>query len=70
MAITIIHGHSDEKFDEVKEMFYQNFMPDDWDYIIIGPNEFFVSHIAFKLEVCDSDVKYIDGQWVAVTYHS
>jgi hypothetical protein len=70
MAIKIVCGYNDPEWDSVKDMFYDNFDPDDWDYIIIGSNKQQVEDMAYKLQVCDYRVREINEQWVAVTYHS
>lgn len=70
MAIKIVCGYNDEEWDSVKDMFYKNFNPDDWDYIIIGSDEYQVKDMAYKLQVCDFEAKEIGLMWVAVTYHS
>jgi hypothetical protein len=36
MSVKVITSYNDEDFSEVSEMFYNNFSPDDWDYMIIG----------------------------------
>lgn len=69
MSIKIITGYSEPEWQDVKDMFYTNFTPDDWDYIIIGDSEYDVQLLAEKLQVCDYKIKLINNQWVAVTYH-
>ena len=80
MSMKVITCHNDEDFSEVSEMFYNNFMPDDWDYIIIGEDIGEVEDLAYKLKVYDYTLKEIEmidpmtnwkvNMWVAVTYHS
>lgn len=70
MAIKIICGYNDSEWAAHADMFYDNFTPDDWDYIIIGEQQGPVEDMAYKLQVCDYTVKNIGDQWVAVTYHS
>lgn len=80
MSIKVICGYNDEEWNSVSEMFYENFNPDDWDYIIIGEDKQQVEDMAYKLQVCDYEIKEIKtvdpmtnwevDQWVAVTYHS
>ncbi len=80
MSVKVITNSNEEDFAEVSDVFYNNFMPDDWDYIIIGDNYTEVADLADKLKVCDCVVKEIEmidsmtnwnvEMWVAVTYHS
>lgn len=79
MSIKIICGYNDAEWDSVSDMFYENFNPDDWDYIIIGEDQHQVEDMAYRLQVCGCEVKSIKmvdpmtnwtvDQWVAVTYH-
>lgn len=70
MAVQVVNGYKDSMWDVVKDMFYANFNPDDWDYIVMGYDEQEVREMAQKMTVCDNDVKQIGVMWVAVTYHS
>lgn len=70
MAMKIIDGYDDPEWESYKDLFYENFNPDDWDYIIEGNDEFSVDALASKLMVCDYDVKKIGDKFYAVTYHS
>jgi hypothetical protein len=70
MSIKIICGYNDTEWDSVSGMFYNNFNPDDWDYIIIGQDKQQVEDMAYKLQVCDYKIKEVGLMWVAVTYHS
>lgn len=70
MAIRICEGYEDPMFEEVKDKFYNHFTPDDWDYIIIGPTFWRVQILAEKLMICDYQIEKVDGEWMAVTYHS
>lgn len=70
MSIKIICGYTDTEWETHSDMFYNNFNPDDWDYIIVGQDKQQVEDMAYKLQVCDYTVKNIGDQWVAVTYHS
>jgi hypothetical protein len=70
MAIKIIAGYNDSEWDQYENVFYENFNPDDWDYIIEGDNESEVVMIAEKLYVCDFKTKKIGDKWIAVTYHA
>lgn len=70
MAIRITSGYNDPMFEEYKDRFYNNFTPDDWDYIIVGDNEITVEMIASRLMVCDYEIKKVGDEWIAVTYHS
>jgi hypothetical protein len=80
MAIKIVYSNNDEDFAEISDMFYNNFNPDDWDYVIIGEDRREVDDMAYKLQVCDYEIKevkitdpmtnWIVDTWVAVTYHS
>lgn len=69
MAVKIIVGWDDPEFPIFENIFY-NFIPDDWDYMIMGDKEWEVEWIAEKLFVCYYTIKQIGDRWVAVTYHS
>lgn len=80
MSVKVITSWNDEDFSEVSDMFYNNFTPDDWDYMIIGEDLREVEDLAYKLKVYDYTMKYVEmidsmpnmkvDVWVAVTYHS
>lgn len=70
MAIKIIFGYNDPLFPEFEDRFYNNFTPDDWDYIIVGKTKKAVLNEAMKKMVCDFQIAKVDGDWMAVTYHS
>jgi len=80
MSMKVITSYNDEDFSEVSEMFYNNFSPDDWDYMIIGEDPREVGDLAYTLKVYDYTMKEIEmidpmtnwkvNMWVAVTYHS
>jgi len=70
MAMKVISGYNDSEWEAHKDMFYANFNPDDWDYMIIGDGQWDVDYLASKLYVCDYEVKEIGDKWVAVTYHA
>jgi hypothetical protein len=70
MSVKIIIGYRDPNFEDVQQMFYDNFSPDDWDHIIIGDDGEQVEDLARRLAIFESVLKHIDGKWVAVTYHS
>lgn len=70
MAMKIISGYKDSEWSAYEKLFYDNFNPDDWDYIIEGDNEYDVDYMASKLYVCDYTVKQINDKWYAVTYHA
>lgn len=70
MAVKIIAGYKDLEFDSYQDLFYANFDPDDWDYIIEGESELEVDSMAMKLYVCDYQIKKIGDKFYAVTYHS
>lgn len=80
MSVKVITSQNDVDFSEVSEMFYNNFMPDDWDYVIIGEDLREVEDLAYKLKIYDFVMKEIEmvdpvsnmkvDMWVAVTYHS
>ena len=69
MAIKIITGYNDPEFP-IYENYLGSFDPDDWDYMIIGENEFEVTELANKLKVFDSNIKKVGNNYIAVTYHS
>jgi hypothetical protein len=70
MSVTVINGYRDTAWPHFENVFYENFNPDDWDYMIIGMDEVEVRDMASRLTVCDNHVKQIGFMWVAVTYHS
>jgi hypothetical protein len=70
MSIKIISSYEDPEWEAYEKMFYDNFNPDDWDYIIEGSDKYGVTDIAEKLYVCDFEIKQIGDKWVAVTYHA
>lgn len=70
MSIKIIAGYNDSEWDQYEKVFYENFLPDDWDYIIEGDHADEVRHMAMRLYVCDYTVKQIGDKWMAVTYHA
>lgn len=70
MAMKVIDGYNDPEWDAYKDLFYANFNPDDWDYLIEGDSEFNVDYLASKLYVCDYEVKKIGDKFYAVTYHA
>jgi hypothetical protein len=73
MATRIITDYCDEEFNTIEEVFYSNFSPDDWDYIIVGDNAYTVDEIALKLKgnlATDYQVKEFSGSFIAVIYHS
>ena len=70
MSVLVVSGYRDKEFKEYEDLFYENFNPDDWDYLIIGEDQNEVQNLAWRLEVCDSELKQVGSVWVAVTYHS
>lgn len=70
MSVKIIAGYNDPEFDDHADKFYGNFCPDDWDYIVIGDEEYTVDCIAYKLAVMDYEKKQIGEEYWAVCYHS
>ena len=69
MSVKII-TYNDSEWQSYSDLFYNNFDPDDWDYLIIGDDKYTVELLAEKLYVFNYDMKEIDGRWTAVTYHS
>lgn len=66
-----------ERFEpesELAEVFYENFTPDDWDFIVISDCKEMVEVVCNSLFVCDFDVNYVklkgEHRWMGVTYHS
>ena len=49
---------------------FGHFNDDDWDYLIAGPHFGAVAEVAEELFVCDYDIKEINGEVIAVTYHA
>lgn len=70
MSVIVISGHNDPEWEKYKDVFYGNFDPDDWDYMIIGYKSYEVTEIADKLKVYDVAFRKVDDLWYAVTYHS
>lgn len=54
-------------FDEI---FERNFNGDDWDYFIVGTDEYAVRAVAEALYVCDYTELKIGEKCFAVTYHA
>ena len=69
MSVKII-TYNDPEWESYSDLFYNNFDPDDWDYLIIGDDKYTVELLAEKLYIFNYDMKEIDGSWAAVTYHS
>lgn len=70
MSVKVIVGCNDEEWDIVSNTFYNNFNPDDWDYIIVGKSEQEVDDMSYKLEVSYREIKKLGDSFWAVTYHS
>lgn len=69
MSVKIIVGYNDEEWESISAVFYNNFNPDDWDYIIIGKSEKEVDDISYKFMDTYREVEEINGLFWAVTYH-
>ena len=69
MSVKII-TYNDSEWQSYSDLFYNNFDPDDWDYLIIGDDKYTVELLVEKLYIFNYDMKEIDGRWTAVTYHS
>lgn len=70
MAVKVITGYKDPEWNQYEKLFYDNFEPDDWDYMVIGDTADEVDSIAYRLEVFDRKMKQIGDKFYAVTYHS
>lgn len=70
MSVKVITNGNDLDFSDVSGVFYNNFSPDDWDYMIVGTDRNEVDTIAYLLHVFKYNMKHVDDVWVAVTYHS
>lgn len=70
MAVKIIIGYDDSEWKAVSDTFYNNFIPDDWDYIVIGKNIDEVDTICSRLYICDYKIVDINGEFWGVTYHA
>ena len=70
MALNVIESYDDPRFAAVKEDFYSNFIPDDWDHIITGKTKAAVERRARQVVRLDYEIKRIANGWMAVTYHS
>jgi hypothetical protein len=71
MSVKVICGYNDAEFtDEMQDMLYDHFSPDDWDYIIIGDVLDEVDGVAYTLSIFEYKTKEINGKFVSVTYHS
>ena len=68
--VKVIQGTNDPEFILYEDAFYNNFNPDDWDYMIIGTDSDTVDQVARELFVCDYAIKLVNNTWMAVTYHS
>jgi hypothetical protein len=69
-TVKVVEGKNDPEFILYEKDFYSNFIPDDWDYIVVGSNRSVVENVASQLAVLDYDIKPIVNAWMAVTYHS
>lgn len=69
MSVVIVTSN-DPEFDTYSDLFYENFHPDDWDFMIMGKYETQVRDFASELDGVSTTVKKIDDMWVAVNYHS
>jgi len=71
MSVKVICGYNDAEFtDEMQDMLYDHFSPDDWDYIIIGDVLDEVERVAYTLSIFEYKIMEIDGKFFSVTYHS
>ena len=80
MSVTVINSSNEEDFEEIGNLFYNHFSPDDWDYVIMGEDKNEVEDLAYKLQIFDYKIEPIPMKdpmtnwdivkWVAVTYHS
>ncbi len=71
MSVKVICGYNDAEFtDEMQDMLYQHFSPDDWDYIVIGEVFDEVDGVAYTLSIFEYKIKEIGGKFFSVTYHS
>jgi len=66
MSVTVY----DDYDSAINDVFFDNFHPDDWDYVLVGDDWSHVEHLAEKLKVFKYDIKFIGDQVWAVTYHS
>jgi hypothetical protein len=68
----LLRIYGPETIPEVMYMeFYENFCPDDWDYIIISENADLVRAIANPLgRGLHIDIKAVGKEWWGVVYHS
>lgn len=68
----VIESYNDPLFPEWEDRFYNNFNPDDWDFILIHKSKAKVEATAAKLHphACHVSMKKVDNVWMAVTYHS
>ena len=69
--ITVIESHC-EFNDRVSEIFYNNFSPDDWSFIIIADDKDIAIKKAKSLHIhaIDIQVAKIGNEFWVVTYHS
>jgi hypothetical protein len=71
MSVKVICGYNDAEFtDEMQDMLYEHFSPDDWDYIVIGDDINEVDGVAYTLSIFEYKIKEIGGKFFSVTYHS
>lgn len=54
---------------ELIEIYYNNFTPDDADYIVFGMNHGMVDTVANALKSCDFEMTLVGQITYAVTYH-
>lgn len=70
MAVRFVEGYNDPAWDEVKDRFYANFNPDDWDSITIAKTRATVKRHCKKRLVCDFEIRKVGDEWWGVNYHS
>lgn len=72
MAVYVVDRHSDEAFNRISDLFYNHFCPDDWDFILYGPNPHEIESLASRLTRFNAEeTKQVSADmWMTVVYHS
>jgi hypothetical protein len=59
---------------EILDAFYENFSPDDWDFVTVSRDRGVVEFFCESKKLCNFEIKEVDGFWgkfwMGVNYHS
>jgi hypothetical protein len=74
--IRVIETYNDPGFSNIEVDFYNNFIPDDWSYIMVSERPNMRKSTIEKAirathpRACDFQFAKVAGRWMAVSYHS